>query len=351
MNRLNSVLLAIFVALTGVVLVVEKPFAGNPYERARERERPLFPGFDGARAAKLEIRSREKGVVVERAPDGTWVVPAALGYRAKMQGEDSVPGFFERILRLKVREPVSDRPENRDRFSVGEQGTLVRVSDEKGEALAEFVQGRFDINTSDPDFETKFNLATFVRRSDSSEVYLVGQFLPMGMKPTDWIDTSFVRFEPTATTEFTIEGDADLVGPRVHVVKQGDAWTIAGPEGGPAKKEAVDAWIAAIAYSVFRDVAGKGDDPSKFNLDKPLLVVRAKTSDGKEHSARFAKGPDGKTYYGSKGEGDPWVFVMDDWTVEKNLLKKLDDFREPPASQPASAPASAPSEPPATRPR
>ncbi|HKB14945.1 MAG TPA: DUF4340 domain-containing protein, partial [Planctomycetota bacterium] len=318
------------------VLAVEKPFAGDAYERAKRREHPLFPGFDATRATKLEIRSKEKGVEIERDPDGTWVVPAAFRYRAKMEGDDSVPGFFERILQMKGREPVSDNPASHDRFNVGESGILVRVSDANGAPLVEFRQGRFDIDTKDPDFEQKFSFASFVRRTDSNEVYLVDQFFPMGLSASEWIDTSFVRFEPSSATEFTIEGP--LVGSRVHLVKQGETWSIAGPEGGPAKKEVADAWVQGFGLSFFKEVAGKGEDRAKYGLANPELTVRAKTAEGIEHVARFAKGAADKTFYAAKGEDDPWIFVVPDWTVD-NLKKKVEDFREPPASQPASAPA------------
>ncbi len=350
MNRLNRILLAILVALTAAVLAVEKPFAGDAYEKARRREHPLFPGFDATRAARLEIRSKEKGVEIERAPDGSWVVPAAFGYRAKMQGDDSVPGFFDRILRMKGREPVSDNPASHDRFNVGETGILIRVSDAGGAPLVEFRQGRFDINPNDPDFEQKFSFASFVRRTDSNEVYLVDPFFPMGLSPSEWIDTSFVRFEPSSATEFTVEGP--LVGARVHLVRQGEIWSIGGPEGGPAKKEAADAWLQALGLiSSFKEVAGKGEDRAKYGLANAELVVRAKTADGTEHSAVFAKGPDAKNFYAAKGADDPWIYVVPDWTVD-NLKKKVEDFREPPASQPASAPASGPAEPgAATQPR
>jgi uncharacterized protein DUF4340 len=323
-SRLNQVFLSVLVTLTAAIFAVGKPFAADAYEKARRREHPLFPGFDATYAAKLEIRSKEKGVEIARAPDGTWIVPAAFGYRAKTEGDDSVPGFFDRILRMKVREPVSDNPADFDRYNVGESGILVRVSDASGAPLVEFRQGRYDINPNDPNLGQKFSFASFVRRTDSNEVFLVHQFFPMGLSPSEWIDTSFVRFEPSSATEFTIEGP--LVGERVHLLKEGDRWSISGPGGGPAKKEVADAWVQAFGFSFFKEVAGKGEDRAKFGLANPELIVRAKTADGTEHSAVFAKGPDAKTFYAAKGADDPWIFVVPDWTVD-NLKKKVEDFR------------------------
>ncbi len=323
-NRLNKAFFSVFVALTAAVLAAGRPFAGDAYEKARSCERLLFPGFDATYAAKLEIRSKEKGAEIVRAPDGTWIVPAAFGYRAKMQGDDSVPGFFDRILRMKVREPVSDNPADLHRYNVGDSGILIRVFDAGGAPLVEFRHGRYDINPNDPNFRQKFSFASFVRRTDSNEVFLVEEFFPIGLSPSEWIDISLVRFEPSRATEFTIEGP--LVGERVHLVREGDRWSISGPGGGPAKKGAANGWVQAFGYSSFKEVAGKGEDRAKFGLTNPELIVRAKTADGTEHVARFAKGAADRTFYAAKGEQDPWIFVVPDWTVD-NLKKKVEDFR------------------------
>ena len=350
MSRANVLLLTAFLLLLGAVLAVENPFGGDEFARSRRREHLLFPGFDGVRAAKVEIRAKDREVVLARAPEGTWTVPAAFGHGARTE---SVVDLFDRIRLMRVRQPVSDRPENREKYNVGEEGIDVRVSDEAGKPLAEFVQGKFaGMNPKDPDFERKFSFAAFVRRADSPEVYLIDHFLPLGTTSTEWLDTALVRFDPTSAVELSVEGS--LVEGKVRLAKEGEVWRIVEPEPGPAKKEAAEAWLQAFAYSVFKDVAGKGGDLAKFGLAEPKLLARAKTLDGREYRVRYGTGAEEGTTYAAKGEDDPYVYVVQGWSVE-NLKKKLADFREPPASQPASAPAesrpAAPPEPPATQPR
>ena len=98
MIRANSILLGTLAALCGVLLVLERPWAKDRFAESLERaSTPVFPAFDPAKAAKIEIRTAKEEVALERRPQG-WVVPAFSGYRA---GEEQVAQLLERVSSMK----------------------------------------------------------------------------------------------------------------------------------------------------------------------------------------------------------------------------------------------------------
>jgi len=338
MTRENAFLAVLFAILAVVILVVDKPFSADVYEETAQRSRALFPEFDGAVATRIEVRAPEREAIVERGEDGLWKVTSRFGYPAD---GNTVQDLFTRLQEIRVSDWISDRPEDRDRYNVGDSGIRFRVTDRGGATLAAFVQGKFSgIDPEDPNFERKFNFDVFLRREDSGEIFLVPSFIPIGTTPAEWLDRSLVRFDPTTARAFSIER-AD--GERVRVEKGEDGtWRIVEPTPGPANPGKVDEWLRAFGYSSMKDVAGVGGG-SAFGLDAPSVRVQAELQDGTTREIWFGSRNETKEVHASKGAGDPFVYLVQEFTYDQ-LGKSAADFAEapPPPPEGATPPGEAP---------
>jgi hypothetical protein len=338
MSRENVLLSLLFAVLGVVVLVVQNPFSADVYEETAQRSRLLFPDFDGTKATRIEVRTPDREAIVERGEDGVWKVLSRFDHPAD---PNTVVDLFTRLREIRVSDWISNDAADRDRYNVGDAGIRFRVTDAAGATLADFVQGKFQgIDPDDPNFERKFNFQTFLRRSDSNEVYLVEGFLPIGTTPGEWLDKALVRFDPNAAKGFVIE-TSDPAG-KVRVEKGEDGtWKIVEPAPAPADKAKVEEWLRTFGYASLKDVAGVGGGAS-FGLDPPSVRLRAELQDGTSRELWVGSKTEAQEYHVSKGAEGPFVYLVQAWTIEQLKKSGADLTQPPPAPETQPAPETEP---------
>src|SRR5512140_2097294 len=153
-RRTWQILWGILAVLVVYVLVVERPFVSDIRGPAH-RKQMLFPSFDPAQAATIEIRSPGKTTRLEK--DGaTWVV-ADGRYQADQK---AVNDLLARVDTLAAGPVVSENREKEGALGVDSTGVDVKISGASG-ALAHFRVGR-----STPDYS-----GLFVKLEGSNDVY------------------------------------------------------------------------------------------------------------------------------------------------------------------------------------
>jgi hypothetical protein len=167
----------------------------------------VVPGFDGAKATKVWIKTKDKETTLEKK-DGLWLV-AGDGFKAD---EEAVTNLFERLKEARIADVASTNPEKAKVFEVdkgGERTIEAQVS--AGEASLAHVY----VGKAGPDFSS-----TYVRLDGGDRVVRVGARLRevFDRGARGWRDRAVFKFLPDAvaavslsspelTAELTATGD------------------------------------------------------------------------------------------------------------------------------------------------
>jgi hypothetical protein len=240
-SRVNQILLALALALGALLLVLEKPWAVDPYAAAEARRgAPIFRGFEPSKAVKIEIAQAGNAVVLQKGASG-WTIPSLSGFRAN---EDAVARLLDRVRTMTRGDLVTQDPSTFVKYHVQEaDAPRVKVFDETGKAAVDFYQGRpfFDPEELQNGQGRISSLDCYVRAAGSNDVYRVGDFQPLDVRANDWIPRNLYRFEVPAVQTLTLAG-ADIPEEIVLNHAPDGEWSLATPAGStPANRDACDA--------------------------------------------------------------------------------------------------------------
>jgi hypothetical protein len=118
--------------------------------------------YDSSTVDKIEIRSATGTTMVEKQ-EGTWFVTSPIHFRAD---SNAVVAILSQGKRIELKDLVSSNPEKQRVFQVDSTGLLIRIS-EKDMSRAAFRVGKTSSSFTE----------TYVRRENSTEVYLANGFL------------------------------------------------------------------------------------------------------------------------------------------------------------------------------
>lgn len=127
-DRVNLVLIVVLVAVLGLGRALDDP---GP---TRSGSGPLFAGFDGARATRVEIVRGDATVTLEKGDDGVWRIAEAFDLPAADGRVEN--GLFRGLAQLSRADQAGSQ---REPFRF-EGASRVRVLDASGRALADFEQ-------------------------------------------------------------------------------------------------------------------------------------------------------------------------------------------------------------------
>lgn len=338
-DKTNIVLAAVLVALAGATFLTDR---GSVFDETKTVSIDLFPGFDPANAARIEIVEMTKVVKdgaqvdeerkIELVRSGeVWGVASAMGYPAKLDKPktllEKVQGFKRGIVR-------SHNPDHHKALGVDATGKRCRIYDGGGKLLADVFIGR-----PAPDFRS-----TFIRKVDSDEVFVAPDNLAQAFAtvPTQWYDNTVAPFPAEEAV------GAELAHGDVRLTLEKDSegtWKVTSPEEFVAEKRIAESLVRPIANLRFLSVAGKYE-PGKYGLEQPSWRLSVKLGNGTVHTIRAGADTGDRGVFVQK-EGSEFVFEASRPLIE-NLKKKVDDFRPkpPPEPKPAETPgATAPDAP------
>lgn len=334
-DKTNIVLAIVLVALAGATFLTDR---GSVFDETKTVSIDLFPGFDPANAARIEIVETTKVVKdgkqvdeprkIELVRSGeVWGVATSMGYPAKPEKPkavlEKVQGFKRGIVR-------SHNPEHHKALGVDESGKRCKIYDGGGKILADVFIGK-----PAPDFRS-----TFIRKVDSDEVFVAPDNLAQAFAtvPTQWYDNTVAPFPAEEAV------GAELLHGDVRIALEKDAegnWKVTAPEEFVAEKRIAESLVRPVANLRFLSVAGKYE-AGKYGLEQPSWRLSVKLGDGTVHTIRAGAETGERGVFVQK-EGNDFVFEASRPLIE-NLKKKVDDFRPkpPPEPKPAEKPADAP---------
>lgn len=276
MSRTNIVLIAVLVALGGMLLFLEKPWAQDRFESSSTRvSKAIFENFDATKAASIEIKQGANEVKLKKAAQG-WVIPSLNDFVAN---ENAVSGLLSRVRSMNRNDLVTNDPAQHDRYRVTDAAApRVKISDADGKVLAEFLQGKPYIDLEQAKQTMRMSdLDGFVRAAGSNEVYRTSSYEALEpVKINDWLPRNLFKFEPTAVQTLTIAGSgiAEPIG--LNRMPNGNWEMVETNHSIPANKDSCETLARSIASLYLQDVIGpyRPEDAPKYGFDKPLFIVK-----------------------------------------------------------------------------
>ena len=242
--------------------------------------------------------------------DGYWVVTNKGDYRVN---PDYIKDLLDIFGTMPRGELASRNPEKFEELQVDDLGVRIQAW-EKDKQVIDAVIGK-----EGPGFMT-----TYMRNTDSDNVYLSVKNIRPVFNRTDWRDKRIWIFDPLKVTSI----DWRYNETEFSLLKTGDGWQQISPFNSPSSDETVGPVLAQLtdmfAADIREDVAKEqaGLVGKKLNIrielgfetgEKDALIVGDKVSEESEE------------YYIGR-ENSPLVWTVDSWTVENTLKKEIGSF-------------------------
>ena len=158
-------LVGVLVALGLLVLIFENPFGKSEEQKKVEDATLLFPFFNKADVAKIEIIAAFGLTTTTLAKQNNqWLVESMDNYPADQQ---AVAELLDTVAEMKTIQRASSNPEKQAVFQVDSSGVEAKLTDASGNLLAHLFAGK-----TTPEI---FN--SYIRAADSDDVYIVKGYL------------------------------------------------------------------------------------------------------------------------------------------------------------------------------
>jgi hypothetical protein len=193
-------------AVLSALLAVVTFAAGNRWGGEPAGGDKLMPALAASidRVAEIAIRQGEDTAVLERHPDGTWTLKSRGGYPVDVA---KVGTLLRGLGEAELVEAKTSRP---DKYAVlelddpsakGAKARLVKVTDAKGNAIAEAVLGK-----KRPDgYSTGKAGGTYVRRPGNAQTWLADRALDAPVATADWVKTGVLSLDSAKIARIGIE--------------------------------------------------------------------------------------------------------------------------------------------------
>ncbi len=314
----------IFVVLALVVLFFENPFGQSEYEKKVETAMPLFPNFDKAQVAQIEITASGETTRLAKQ-DGKWVVASLDNYPADAEG---VEELLTKVSEFKNTRLVSTNPDKRAEFEVDSTtGVEAKLMDANGAPLAHLFVGK-----TTPGF-----LSSYVRVADSNDVYVAQGYLQsvFDKGTRTWKDRTIFDFNKGIVTQLNITSPEETVALRLDAE---GTWQMLTPEASAVKQTEVDSLLTTFSQLETDDFA-EPKALSEYELASPHSSIAATLNDGTTATLLIGKEEEGKLYV--KRDDKDTLFMLFKSNVDR-LIKKAETLKE--AESPAETEEATPTE-------
>jgi hypothetical protein len=331
-----------FAALTAVTVVVLAVAVGSYVSHSRVAEvrvsgAALFPGLAGAanRIARITVAQGAKTLALARDKE-SWSLVDRGGYPAKGEKVRAL------LLRLAGAELVEAKTRSKERYGVLEvedpqaadaKSHLVRLLDDKGEAIAEVVVGKRRSEAFGPG-----RGGTYVRKPGEAQSWLANAEISAPIDVRDWVEPGIIDV-PTAkiaSLTITIPGEEALKIVRDAADTSKHALA-AMPDGKKLKDSfAISAIVRAAGSIDLDDVrratsAPRQDDSvAELEADGGLKITLRLRKDGDDYwltaEARGADGDAKKTAEDIMRRAQGWEFKLPAGKVTSLLKRRADLF-------------------------
>ncbi len=299
--RVSTVLVAVLAILIVVFLAVR--FGGG----RRGGEKPLFPDFEPAEAARLVIVGGENTAVLTES-DGVWSVasedslPAEAGVVEDMLGR--VAGFSRKDI-------ISSNPEKQNLYQVDSAGVFVGILDARGDTLVRFVVGK-----PGPDYQS-----TYIRDAQSGDVVLAPGYLRavFDRGKRTWQDRTIYALEPDTMEEIKIGRSGASLTLRRNPAGE---WFISEPESSACNQDRVARLVRSLAYLRCDALAGRMPIPAS-GLAEADSAIGFRTAEGRREELLFGNRNEERQTYAKRTNSDI-VYLLATHKVDAILPRPAD---------------------------
>jgi hypothetical protein len=301
------ILLGIFVVLFIIWLV----FGRESLDQS-EPAASLFPDFQSTNVAKIELTKEEKTTVLKRDGD-RWLVETSDNYPAD---EKFVEDILSKVSEFRTDNLISDKPEKQSLFEVDNSGGIeTKYFDSSNNLLAHFFVGKMGTDYR----------SGYVRQADSNNVYIMdGNLRSMfGKESGEWRDKTIFDFTSGNVTKLNIVSESEKIVLQLNA--ENNEWKLIEPEEAKGKKDVVERILNTLSSLKANDFSEK-KELKEYELDEPKSIISAYLNDGASKTLFIGKEENGK-YYVKRADQET-VFLVYKSTINNQLLKKLEDFKE-----------------------
>ena len=318
------VLVGILVVLGLLVFILENPFGKSEQEKKVEEAGLLFPYFNKADAAKIEIIAAfgtTTTVLVKQ--NDQWLVESMDNYPADQK---AVEELLDKVAEMKTVQRASSNPEKQSVFQVDSSGVEAKLTDAGGNLLAHLFAGK-----TTPEI---FN--SYVRAADSNDVYIVKGYLKATFDKgyRSWRDRTIFAFLKEDVTHLTIRSEEEEVELQIDAA---GAWQMLKPIVSAADGAEVEA-ITDLMSSLEADDFAEPKDLSEYGLDAPKASINATLKEGSARTLLIGLEESGSYYVKREDKGQ--IFELNKGHVDKLIKESADLKSETPISESGSEGAS-----------
>ena len=302
------VLVGVLVVLGLLVLILENPFGKSEDQRRVEEAQLLFPFFNKADVAKIEIIAAFGTTTTTLVKQNDqWLVELMDNYPADQK---AVADLLDQVAEMKTIQRASSNAEKQAVFQVDSSGVEAKLTDASGNPLAHLFAGK-----TTPEI---FN--SYVRAADSNNVYIVKGYLKATFDKgyRSWRDRTIFAFLKEDVTHLTIRSAEEEIELQIDAAGE---WQMLKPFVSAADETEVET-ITDLMSSLETDDFAEFNELPEYELDAPEASITATLKDGSAKALLIGKGENGVHYV--KREDKAQIFELNKAQVDKLIRKSAD---------------------------
>jgi hypothetical protein len=306
----RSTLILLLVAIGAAVAVYYLEFKpGKPRDEAKDESRPAF-NFKAEDLIALAINRAGQKIRLERR-DGRWRLTEPVDAPADASVLEALASD---LAAARVERQIVSAPEELDKYGLVNPGLDLEIRLKSGQTHRLQFGGK--------DFSGG---SVYARVDGSKEVALLpSALLASADKPlNDLRDRSLL----TGLTPAEIASlDLNNSHGSLKLAREKASWELRSPVTAPADEAGVSDLLETLASAKGAEVVSeKGEDPSKYGLDRPQISVTARATGGPERSLAIGARTEGKeTSYFARSSDHPQILKVEASLIEKLNIKPID---------------------------
>jgi hypothetical protein len=303
--------------LVVILLVIVGSYAYY-VSRQPTTQTPKLNQISASDIQKIELRSRTRDIVFERAKDG-WQFLKPIQGEADRTTADSMA---DAIANLQINSTLSETPADLAPFGLQNPAVSVIVTTKDHRELPTIMVGK----------DTPVGSSSYIKSAQRPGILLVANSFPSQVEKSvdDLRPRSLIGFKSDEIRQITLNSSN---GTSVELNKKGDQWDIVRPKAYAADNSAVQQLLDTVTNARVADfIDDHPSDLSKYGLASPSfrLTVYGGKSNAQESLLFGFKQPQPEKggVYARRGEGIDQPVITVDSYVLNDVNKNLDDLRD-----------------------
>jgi hypothetical protein len=304
----NTLILLAVAALLGAGIWLSNRREAEKQE-AEERSKRLFAGIEAGDVEWIALTTNDGREAKLARREGSWRVVEPVDFPADAATADGMAGALATL----ASEAVLEDPQPPEVYGLGEGARVVRFGVGGAERVLRIGK------------KTPLGANSYAATGDDPAVYTVATFKTTAFdKPLDDLrERRPMRFERDDVARI----EAEWVGGRVVLEKQGEAWKLVEPLADDADEDTVETLLADLAFLRAAGFVDEPPPPAEVGLERPeYRVVLSGTGAGAPPLAELAIGGVIEIHARAGKAAEPVLYKIPEDRFQK-LPKKVEAFR------------------------